>query len=342
MTAHSAETSPVALTEPAQAAQPTLGATADSAAAAILAGDLRAGARLMRMLDDRMPGAIATLQRLYPHTGRAQVIGITGNPGSGKSTLTSRLIGHFRAQKKTVAVIAVDPSSPFSGGAILGDRIRMMEHAADPGVFIRSLATRGALGGLSRSTGDIVHVMDAMGFDVVLIETVGVGQDEIDIVRTAHTTVVVLVPGMGDDIQAIKAGILEIADIFVVNKADADGADRAIGDLRGLQMLMSTMPTWVPPIVPTVASRGQGIAELLEQIEKHTQHLQTAPDRGQRERMRAHFVVCSVARDLCSRKIDPWLRKDTRGAELINEVAERRVDPYAAAELAIAATICQQ
>ncbi|MBI5610317.1 MAG: methylmalonyl Co-A mutase-associated GTPase MeaB, partial [Deltaproteobacteria bacterium] len=223
--------------------------TADRAAAAVLAGDVRAAARLMRLLDDRDPSATEVLRKLYPHTGRARVLGITGNPGSGKSTLTSRLIGKYRALGLKVGVLAVDPSSPFSGGAILGDRIRMMEHAADPGVFIRSLATRGALGGLSRSTADSVHVLDAMGCDVVIIETVGVGQDEIDIVRTAETTVVVLVPGLGDDIQAIKAGILEIADIFVVNKADIDGAERTVADLRGLQMLLSEMPEWLPPIV---------------------------------------------------------------------------------------------
>ena len=230
-------------------------ASPQDAAAAILAGNVRAAARLMRMLDDRIDGATATLRALYPHTGRAKVIGITGNPGSGKSTLTARLIGHYRKLGMRVGVLAVDPSSPFSGGAILGDRIRMMEFANDPNVFIRSLATRGALGGLSRSTNDIVHVLDAMGHDVVLIETVGVGQDEIDIVRTADTTVVVLVPGLGDDIQAIKAGILEIADIFVVNKADLDGADRTVGDLRGLQTLMAEMPDWLPPIVRTVAAR---------------------------------------------------------------------------------------
>ena len=226
------------------------------AAAAVLAGDTRASARLMRMLDDRMPQATEVLRLLYPHTGRAQVVGITGNPGSGKSTLTSRLIGHWRKQGKKVGVLAIDPSSPFSGGAILGDRIRMMEHASDNGVFIRSLATRGALGGLSRSTSDTVHVMDAMGCDVVLIETVGVGQDEIDIVRTAHTTVVVLVPGLGDDIQAIKAGILEIADLFVVNKADHAGESKLVRELLDI--------AGGRRIFETIATQGKGVVELLE------------------------------------------------------------------------------
>ena len=309
------------------------------AADAIRGGDLRTGARLMRMLDDRIPGATDILRRLYPYTGRAQVIGITGNPGSGKSTLCSRLIAHYRSLGKTVGVLAVDPSSPFSGGAILGDRIRMMEHAADPGVFIRSLATRGALGGLTRSTGDTVHVMDAMGFDIVLVETVGVGQDEIDIVRTADTTVVVLVPGLGDDIQAIKAGILEIADVFVVNKADADGADRTIGDLRGMQMLMSAMPEWVPPIVPTIAARGEGVATLAGEIDRHRLFLEISPSRVERNRSRATFVVTGLAREACSRQIDSWLRTSTRGRELVADVAERRCDPYAAAEQAIEAAL---
>jgi LAO/AO transport system kinase len=317
-------------------------ASPEQAAAAILRGEVRAGARLMRMLDDRVPGATAVLRLLYPHTGRARVIGITGNPGSGKSTLTSRLIAAYRAQGLKVGVLAVDPSSPFSGGAILGDRIRMMEHANDEDVFIRSLATRGALGGLSRSTGDLVHVMDAMGMDIVLIETVGVGQDEIDIVRTAQTTVVVLVPGMGDDIQAIKAGILEIADVFVVNKADVDGAQRTIGDLRGLQMLMSVMPAWIPPIVPTVAARGEGVQDVVAQMEAHRVFLQSSPASGERERQRVTFVVTGLARDACQRDVDSWLRGTEEGRTLMTEVTERRTDPYAAAERAMAATVGRQ
>ena len=198
---------------------------------AILAGDVRAAARLMRDLDDRRPGALAALKALFPHTGKAYVVGITGNPGAGKSTVVDALIAHYRAAGERVGVVAVDPTSPFSGGAILGDRIRMQRHALDPGVFIRSLATRGHLGGLSRSTFDVAHVLDAMGFERILIETVGVGQDEVDVMRAAHTTVVVTVPGLGDDIQAIKAGLLEVADVLVVNKADREGADRTERDL---------------------------------------------------------------------------------------------------------------
>ncbi|HTG80606.1 MAG TPA: methylmalonyl Co-A mutase-associated GTPase MeaB, partial [Geobacteraceae bacterium] len=202
-----------------------------SLAEKVLQGEIRAAARLMRDIDDGLKSAIAELKQLYPKTGNAFIVGITGPPGAGKSTLVDQVTAAYRSRGKRVGIVAVDPTSPFTGGAILGDRIRMNRHADDDGVFIRSLATRGHLGGISRSTGDVVNVMDAMGMDVVIIETVGVGQDEIDIVRMAHTTVVVMVPGLGDDIQAIKAGILEIGDLFVVNKADRDDADRTVRDL---------------------------------------------------------------------------------------------------------------
>src|SRR5438445_1517106 len=198
----------------------------------VIAGDVRAAARACRIVDDELPAAVPLLKELFPHTGHAWVVGITGNPGSGKSTLVDGLIGILRARGSKVAVVAVDPTSPFSGGAILGDRIRMQRHAADPGVFIRSLATRGALGGLSRSARDVVRVLDAWGADVVLVETVGVGQDELEVTRAAHTTLVVMAPGMGDDVQAIKAGILECADVFAVNKADREGADATVRDLE--------------------------------------------------------------------------------------------------------------
>ena len=311
-------------------------ASPQDAAASILAGNVRAAARLMRMLDDRIDGATDVLRQLYPHTGRAKVIGITGNPGSGKSTLTARLIGHYRKLGMRVGVLAVDPSSPFSGGAILGDRIRMMEFANDSNVFIRSLATRGALGGLSRSTNDIIHVLDAMGHDVVLIETVGVGQDEIDIVRTADTTVVVLVPGLGDDIQAIKAGILEIADIFVVNKADLDGADRTVGDLRGLQTLMGVMPDWLPPILRTVAARNEGVEALAEAIDKHAEFLKTSPTSQIRAQNRAAFAIGGLVRESVWHNVDTWLRQTAAGRQLVADVTARRVDPYLAAQTALA------
>ena len=223
----------------------------------ILQGDIRAAARLMRDVDDGFSSALHELKALYPLTGNAYIIGITGPPGAGKSTLTDQITAAFRKSGKRVGIVAVDPTSPFTGGAILGDRIRMNRHADDEGVFIRSLATRGALGGISRSTGEVVNIMDAMGMDIVIVETVGVGQDEIDIVRMAHTTVVVMVPGLGDDIQAIKAGILEIADVFVVNKADREGADRTSRELSMmLEMGKRKDGEWLPKVMLTEASRG--------------------------------------------------------------------------------------
>jgi GTPase len=224
----------------------------------ILAGDIRTAARLMRDLDDREPAALATLKALFPHTGNAYMVGITGNPGSGKSTVVDALIGHYREAGERVGVVAVDPTSPFSGGAILGDRIRMQRHALDPGVFIRSVATRGHLGGLSRSTFDIANVLDAMGFQRILIETVGVGQDEVDVMKAAHTTVVVTVPGLGDDIQAIKSGLLEVADVLVVNKSDREGADRTERDLMHMLDLRATGERKQVEIVRTIATRAIG------------------------------------------------------------------------------------
>jgi len=239
-------------------------------AARIIQGDIRAAARLMRDVDDGFSSALQELKILYPRTGNAYIIGITGPPGAGKSTLTDQITAAFRNSGKRVGIVAVDPTSPFTGGAILGDRIRMNRHADDEGVFIRSLATRGALGGISRSTGEVVNIMDAMGMDIVIIETVGVGQDEIDIVRMAHTTVVVMVPGLGDDIQAIKAGILEIADVFVVNKADREGADRTSRELSMmLEMGNRKEGEWLPKVMKTEASRGVGIDELVAEFGEH-------------------------------------------------------------------------
>src|SRR6185369_2075484 len=242
-----------------------LGGNVKDPVAKTLAGDLGAAATLMRALDDDLPGARAALRAIYPHGGRAFVVGVTGAPGVGKSTLVDALVSVARGKGERVAVVAVDPSSPFSGGALLGDRVRMQRHALDDGVFIRSLATRGHLGGLSRSTFDVAHVLDAMGYSRVLIETVGVGQDEVEVMRAAHTTVVVTVPGLGDDIQAIKAGLLEVADVLVVNKADREGADRTERDLMHMLDLRTGDRKDVE-IVRTIATRGtaegSGIAEL--------------------------------------------------------------------------------
>ncbi len=247
-----------------------MGRPMGAAAREVLAGDVRAAARLMRDLDDGLPSAFRTLEILQKKTGRAYILGITGAPGVGKSTLADRIVSYFRQRKQTVGVVAVDPSSPRTGGAILGDRIRMQGHALDEGVFIRSLAARGRLGGLSRSAAGIVDVMDAMGKDVVLVETVGVGQGEVEIDALAHTTIVVLAPGMGDGLQAIKAGILEIADIFAINKSDRDGASRTRREIERL-VSTGTYPEggWVPPVVPTVATEGRGMASLFREVERH-------------------------------------------------------------------------
>ena len=297
-----------------------------SLAEGVLRGEMRAAARLMREVDDRTPVAERELRLLYPHTGRARIIGITGNPGAGKSTVVDGMIGRLRADNKKVGVVCIDPTSPFSGGAILGDRIRMQRHATDPGVFIRSLATRGHLGGLSRSTSDIVAVLDAMGMDVVLVETVGVGQDEVEIVSLSHTAVVVTVPGMGDDIQAIKAGILEIADVLCINKADSEGADRAERDL--IAMLHLRAPVHDAPeveIVRTIASTGTGITELLAAIDRHQGRAGDVMKTRARARARAQIVELVHERllgDLAAAGLD----------QLAAAVAERTRDPYQAAD----------
>lgn len=314
-------------------------------------GDLRLAARLIRDLDDRLPLARAVLRQLWPHTGRAFILGITGNPGAGKSTVVDNLISQYRQQGLRVGVVAIDPSSPFSGGAILGDRIRMQRHALDDGVFIRSLAARGHLGGLSRSTGEIVAVLDAMGFDLVIIETVGVGQGEIDVVAQADTKVVVTVPGLGDEVQAIKAGILEIADVLVVNKADREGADRTVRDLLTMLDLRDkgdrTRPGGAGPAAPgslqaldvadapgrdveiirTVAMRGEGLAELVAAIARHRAH--TAAAAAARQAQRARRELREVLLDRLGRAIDAQLGQHR---VLVEEVERRATDPYSAAE----------
>jgi LAO/AO transport system kinase len=299
----------------------------------VAAGELRAAARLMRDLDDGVPAAREALRDLFPRTGKAWVVGLTGAPGAGKSSLTDRLIGHWRAAGRTVGVVAVDPTSPFSGGAILGDRIRMQDHATDPGVFIRSLATRGNLGGLSRSTADVVTVLDAMGKDVIVVETVGVGQDEIEIASLAHSVVVVSVPGLGDDVQAIKAGVLEIADVFAVNKADREGADRTVRDLQMMLELRRTVGgggSWEPPIVKSVAVRGEGIGELAAALERHRAHLDASGERHGREVARARAGFLALLRDRLLAGALARLTAEHGSVDALAErIAARAVDPYA-------------
>jgi LAO/AO transport system kinase len=296
----------------------------------------------MRLVDDGHPAAEVDLRALFPHTGRARILGITGNPGAGKSTLVDRLIAHLRKLGKTVGVLAIDPTSPFSGGAILGDRIRMQDHALDPGVFIRSLATRGQLGGLSRATSDCTRILDAMGKDVVLIETVGVGQDEVEVCRLAHSTVVVVVPGLGDDIQAIKAGILEVADLFAVNKSDREGADRTVRELRQMLELTHAMEPadgpahWQIPIVKTVAAADQGIDELWAALEAHWTSLTSGPELLRRETQRAKTELVELLRSRLLRAAVEKL-SSRLGAldELALRIARREADPYGVADAAL-------
>jgi LAO/AO transport system kinase len=310
----------------------------------------------MRQVEDLHPGAIRELSALFPHTGRAYVIGITGPPGSGKSTLVDRLIAALRQQGKRVGVIAVDPTSPFTGGAILGDRIRMQDHATDSDVFIRSLATRGSLGGLSRSTGDCIRVMDAMGKEVVLVETVGVGQDEIDVAQMAHTTVLVLMPGMGDDVQAIKAGILEVADVFAVNKADLDGADRVVRELRAMlevRRAVSGVPRgggrshslaamrpeqasdseWEPPILKLSAEKDEGVAKLVTAVDSHREFLDRSGQRQAREQARAAMQFIALLKDRLLRSALVKLERERgRLEDVAARIAERKADPYQLAD----------
>jgi LAO/AO transport system kinase len=304
-----------------------------SLAEQVLAGNIRAAARLMRDIDDGRPQAIEELKKLYPCTGNAFIIGITGPPGAGKSTLVDQLTASFRGRGNKVGIVAVDPTSPFTGGAILGDRIRMNRHSCDEGVFIRSLATRGALGGLSRSTSDVALVMDALGMDIIIIETVGVGQDEVDIVKEAHTTCVVMVPGLGDDIQAIKAGILEIGDIFVVNKADRDGADRTARELSAmLEMRNTAAGSWSPQVMKTEAQRGTGIAELTDEILAHRDFFLASGTVATflRERNQRHFL--GILRDSLFTKALMFMAQNDELDRVVSGMSDRQIDPYSAVE----------
>ena len=293
----------------------------------VLQGDPRAVARAISLVEDESSHGADLVRRLFPSTGRAYLIGITGSPGAGKSTLVDRLIGELRRAGKTIGVVAVDPTSPYSGGAILGDRVRMQAHVADSGVFIRSMATRGNLGGLARATAEAALVLDASGKDVVIIETVGVGQDEVDIVRTADISIVTLVPGTGDEVQALKAGIMEIADIFVVNKADREGADRTVASIEAMLSLESYgAERWRPPIVKTEATTGKGLPELVEQIEKFKTH--TAAALGERRRTRAEFRVKQLLADRFVQHVERNVLGAGELGRLLDAIAARETDPY--------------
>jgi LAO/AO transport system kinase len=294
-------------------------------------GDPRSLARAISIVENRSPGWSDLLKTLFPETGHARILGLTGAPGAGKSTLVDQLAKHYRKENRTVGIIAVDPTSPYTGGAILGDRIRMQDHFSDPGIYIRSMATRGSLGGLARTTADVATVMDASGRDLIMIETVGVGQDEVDIVRLADVTVVILVPGMGDDVQSIKAGIMEIADIFVINKSDREGAERVEREIRALQSLAIRSDHWTPPIVKTVASDGTGISDLVASIAEYEAYLQKEGLVLQHSIENWQERLIEMLRDaLLERARDQM--QDGRLAAYAAEVAGHKRDPYTLVE----------
>lgn len=306
-----------------------------SIAEKIISGDIRSVARLIRDIDDNVPGAREVLKDLYPSTGKAYVVGITGAPGVGKSTLVDQMVTHLRGAGKTVGVLAVDPTSPFSGGAILGDRVRMQRHSMDEGVFIRSMATRGYFGGITQSTRSAIDVLDAMGKDCIIVETVGVGQDEIDIVQSAHTTIIVLVPGMGDDIQALKAGILEIGDIFVINKDDREGADRTVNDIR----LMIEMDEkrykdgWKPPILTAQAVFDKGVKEILDEIEKHHKHLQSSAQiQSLRNYEKARNDLSEMIKDKIIHDVLDEIIQSGEFEKSLQLIVKGEIDPYTACD----------
>jgi len=297
---------------------------------AVRAGDVRALARAITLIENDSPQAAPLVQSLFAHTGRAYMVGITGPPGAGKSTLVDRLTTELRRRHQTVGIVAVDPTSPYTGGAILGDRVRMQSHAGDSGVFIRSMATRGQLGGLARATSEAAMVLDAAGKDVVLIETVGVGQDEVDIVRTSDVSVLTVVPGAGDDVQALKAGIMEIADIFVVNKADREGADRTAAGIEGMLNLKTYEPgQWRPPVLLTEATAGKGVAELAAAIDRF--RAATLDAARERRRVRASFRLREMLGHRFLQYVEQEVFVPGEMDRYLDRLGRREIDPYSAA-----------
>jgi GTPase len=307
-----------------------MSASTETWAEQIRAGDIRAVSRAITAIENNDPQAEDLLRRIFPHTGQSFVIGVTGAPGTGKSTLVDRLAAHYRGQGNHVGIIAVDPTSPYTGGAILGDRIRMQAHASDPGIFIRSMATRGFLGGLARTTGDVALVLDAAGKQYVLIETVGVGQDEVDIVRLVDCTLVLLVPGMGDDVQNMKAGLMEIADIFVLNKADRQGVERLETELEAMLQLVPERDGWKPAIVRTVATEGKGVDELAVAISGCRERFSNSSERQKRKLEHWRTRLLALAGEAVLRGAVSGADGEAALTRLAGEVAARRKDPYSA------------
>jgi LAO/AO transport system kinase len=295
------------------------------------AGDARALARAISVVENHSPGWSELLKAIFPYSGHARILGLTGPPGAGKSTLVDQLARYYRKEGQSIGIIAVDPTSPYTGGAILGDRIRMQEHSSDSGIYIRSMATRGSLGGLARTTADVSTILDASGRDLIMIETVGVGQDEVDIVRLADITVVILVPGMGDDVQSIKAGIMEIADIFVINKSDREGAERVEREIRALQSLAVRSDNWTPPIVKTVATDGTGVPELAAAVRDYQTHLQRENLLLKRNIQNWQVRLVEMLRDAMLEKVRDQM-EDGKMAHFAAEVAEHKRDPYTLVE----------
>jgi len=303
--------------------------TAAKLVTALRKGDKRAAARLISMIEDDEPEAREVLRRIYRHTGKAHIVGFTGPPGAGKSSLISRLIKEFRARERTVGVVAVDPTSPFTGGAILGDRVRMTDASQDPDVFIRSMATRGHPGGLALATFDAVKVLEAFGSDLVMVETVGAGQSEVEIAKRAHTTVVVEMPASGDAVQILKAGILEIGDVYVVNKADLDGADGMVANLE--QVIPERSKGWRPPVLRTIASEGTGVKDVADALAEHRRYLQTSGDWAVRERLRAETELRGALAEAALRRLAKNPASDKRLQRMIARVVKRETDVRTAA-----------